>query len=93
MEGKDSVPRNRQRLFGQFDKRITESTKAIKLWVGEVERAQEARKQELKDLLRNQSKITSFFHSKQELQRDHRSRDTQFIDTIDQLEMLGHNRI
>ena len=61
MEGKDSVPRNRQRLFGQFDKRITESTKAIKLWVGEVERAQSARKQELKDLLENQSKITSFF--------------------------------
>ena len=40
LEGKDSVPRNKQRLFGQFDRRITENTRAIKLWIVEVERAQ-----------------------------------------------------
>ena len=30
-EGEESVPRNRQRLFGRFDKQMTESTRAIKL--------------------------------------------------------------
>ena len=53
MDGIESVPRNRQWLFGQFERRITENTKAIKLWIIEVERAQEARKQEMKELLSN----------------------------------------
>ena len=61
MDGIESVPRNRQWLFGQFERRITENTKAIKLWILEVERAQEARKQEMKELLSNQPKITFHF--------------------------------
>ena len=60
LEGEDSVPRNRQRLFGRFDKRMTESTRAIRLWIQEVEKAQEVRRKELREMMSQQSSITSF---------------------------------
>ena len=64
MQGIETVPRNRQRLFGQFDRRINENIKAIKLWISEVERAQEVRREEIKELLHNQSKITRYYAAK-----------------------------
>ena len=60
LEGEESVPRNRRRLFGRFDKRMTESTRAIKLWIQEVEKAQEVRQKELRDMMSHQPSITSF---------------------------------
>ena len=75
LDGIESVPLNRQRLFGQFDRRITENTKAIKLWILEVERAQEVRKEEMKILLQNQSRITCYFSSTSSVTHRTRHRD------------------